>query len=190
MTKGRRGAIPQRRRIFLGCEGESERSYGRRLFALVEAHHHRVHLEAVLLRPGGGDPLTLLGRAIDHILLQKRTRSGYAHHAVLLDSDLRGLRADRDEEATRLAHRYRIRLIWQDPCHEAFLLRHLEGCDHLRPATVQEARIELARRWPTYQKARTSTQLAGLIDAVAVRRAAAVEPDLAILLDAIDFPRR
>jgi hypothetical protein len=48
--------------------------------------------------------------------------------AVLLDTDRRGQAPQRDMRMVELAQRTRLRLIWQEPCHEAFLLRHLEGC--------------------------------------------------------------
>jgi hypothetical protein len=43
-------------------------------------------------------------------------------------------------------------LIWQEPCHEAVLLRHVAGCDQLRPQTSAAAIAELRKCWPDYQK--------------------------------------
>ena len=41
-----------RRRVFLGCQGESERSYATLLHKLVE-RTHGLHIDAVLLNRGG-----------------------------------------------------------------------------------------------------------------------------------------
>jgi hypothetical protein len=68
----RRPTIPQRRRIFLGCEGESERSYSALLnqVALEERNLH-IALDVELLRPGGGDPLALVQLACR--LIERKT---------------------------------------------------------------------------------------------------------------------
>lgn len=51
---------PQRRRVFFGCEGESERSYGTLLNKLLDQIRPDVHLDVVLLQPGSGDHLALV----------------------------------------------------------------------------------------------------------------------------------
>ncbi|MGO6694436.1 hypothetical protein ACCS54_20525 [Rhizobium johnstonii] len=56
----RRITIPQRKRTFLGCEGESEQSYGALLARIVGKQKTDFFLDTVLLRPGGGDPLALV----------------------------------------------------------------------------------------------------------------------------------
>lgn len=176
----------QRRRIFLGCEGDSERSYGALLQHLIDQRAQDVHVDRVLL--GGGDPLTLVTRATQAIE-QKSARFGesYELHALLLDSDRRGQNKKKDQEALKLATEWKLRLIWQDPCHEAFLLRHLKGCDHLRPRTVSEAHEKLLKRWPHYWKGIPYVRLKAVIDYDAVNRAASVEPELFEFLNDIRF---
>lgn len=56
----RRPYRQQRAPIFIGCEGESERGYVAFLGRLVEEAGLAVHLDPVLLQPGGGDPLGLV----------------------------------------------------------------------------------------------------------------------------------
>jgi hypothetical protein len=141
----KRPHIPPRRRIFLGCEGDSERGYGALLSNLLRERCHDVHLDVVLLRPGGGDSLTLVERARDHII-QSEERKGYPPYVVrglLLDGDLRGIKQRRDREALEIATDIALTLIWQEPCHEALLLRHLDGCSHLRPPTSSGAKAKL-----------------------------------------------
>jgi hypothetical protein len=70
----RRRQRPQRRRIFLGCEGESEQGYGALLGRLLEAIRHDRYLHIVLLRPGGGDPLALVKLALRRIAEEEAKR--------------------------------------------------------------------------------------------------------------------
>lgn len=184
---GRR-PIPQRKRIFVACEGESEQSYAAVLARLIEPHHRRIHLDAVLVQPGGGDPLAIVERAAR--LLQDRVRrlGRYHAHAVLLDGDKLGLVPDRDRQIAPLAARHRLLLIWQEPCHEALLLRHVEGCERLRPADTHRAVEALLRRCPNYRKGMPASRLTAFIDETGVRRAADVEPALREFLSLIEFP--
>jgi hypothetical protein len=60
----RRARIPPRRRFFLGCEGESEQSYGALLQIVAdESLQLRIHLDLQLL--GGGDPLAIVEAAVE-----------------------------------------------------------------------------------------------------------------------------
>jgi hypothetical protein len=139
----RRSVIPQRRRIFLGCEGESERSYATFLGQFLR-EHHRLHIALApeVLRPGGGDPLALVQLAVRRIARNERNHGPYELKAVLLDSDKVGADLARDRSMHNLAADQQIRLIFQQPAHEGFLLRHLSGCQQQRPPT---ATIALAR---------------------------------------------
>ena len=74
MRSRQRKIIQPRRRVFLGCEGESERGYGALLGQLLESQRHDVHLDVVLLQPGGGDPLSLVKLAKSRIIAAERKR--------------------------------------------------------------------------------------------------------------------
>ena len=180
----RRPTIPQRRRVFLGCEGESERSYGALLNRLQESNPRPVHIDPVLL--GGGEPLFLLKTAETRMIQRIKQRGDYAVKAVLLDADRLGESEDRDREARSIASRLGLLLIWQTPIHEALLLRHLEGCASLRPKKP-DAMGELKRRWPEYSKGMTAMQLARRIDRPGINRAAAAEEPLRRFLGLIGF---
>ena len=129
----RNATIPVRRRIFLGCEGESEQGYGALLARLAEEAGLHLALQPVLLRPGGGDPLDLVSLAVDLSQRAEIKRGAFAVKAVLLDRDKLGLSPARDQRLYPVAAAHGLQLIWQDPAHEAFLLRHLDGCRQLRP---------------------------------------------------------
>ena len=184
----RQPARPQRRPVFFGCEGESERGYGRLISRLRDELRPDLHLEMALLRPGGGDPLALVELASEKIVHYERNRKiRYAIRAVLLDNDTLGRDPQRDERMFRLAQSASLRLIWQEPSHEALLLRHLDGCQTLRPHNSAAALSELLRHWPDYRKGSSADQLLRRIGAQQIAAAAAVEPALRDFLRDIGF---
>jgi hypothetical protein len=126
MRRRRLPHIPQRRRIFLGCEGKSEVGYGvliARIARELESVH--VHIDVKVLQPGAGDPRALVDRAGQIIANEEQRREPYAVKAVLLDVGTQQIMA----AATARAGVHGIHfVIWQSPNHEAVLLRHLPGC--------------------------------------------------------------
>jgi len=188
MKRPRRPFILQRRRVFFGCEGDSERGYGGLIGRLLEEQRHDIHLDVALLKPGGGDPLALVERAIRHIRESERKReTPYAHRFLLLDSDTLGQNLNRDVQINPLAQGAGLRLIWQEPCHEALLLRHLEGCTALRPQTANQALAQLRQRWPDYVKGMPAVRLEAKIGHTEIGRVITVEPALAEFLAAIGY---
>ncbi len=186
-----RPALPQRRPIFLGCEGESERGYAELIRRLREERRRDLHLDVTLLRPGGGDPLALVELACRKIRDNERKRDiRYSIRAVLLDSDRRGSDSRRDQRMFQLANTEQVLLIWQEPSHEALLLRHLDGCQTLRPQTPADAKAELLRRWPHYSKGSSAAQLLKRIGIEQIMAAASVEQSLREFLIAIEFSDR
>lgn len=174
--------IPQRTRIYLGCEGQSEQSYAARLGQIADEAGLHIYIDNDVLRPGGGDPLALVQLAIRRIAEKERKRGAFAYRAILLDCDRVGQAADRDRQIRSLASENGLRLIWQNSCHEGFLLRHFEGQENARPATSELASQALKRIWPEYYKAMPAMQLAARIDIVAIRRVCAFEMEFADFL--------
>ncbi len=180
--------IALRRRVFLGCEGESEQSYGKRLEALSNEPCKRFHFHTVLLQPGAGDASVLIRVALAKMRREEARYGGaYEHRAILLDSDTRNVVPDRMLHAIAEAGQAGVLLIWQDPCHEALLLRHLEGNQTKRPRTARQANAALLQFWPVYRKPMSAASLSTHIDRAAVRRAAAVEDGLCEFLNKIGF---
>jgi hypothetical protein len=180
-----RGSIAQRRRIFLGCEGSSEHAYGALLSRLArDRPEMHVHIDVVDLNPGAGDPLALVDRALREIARGERSRVSYALKALLLDQDRMGQAPERDAQAMARTREGKLLLIWQRPVHEGFLLRHLDGCQALRPSK-DRCLARLRREWPAYTKPMTAEKLGERIELAEIKRACAVEPDLRGFLQAI-----
>jgi hypothetical protein len=184
----RRAQIAARHRFFLGCEGESEQSYGRLLQQIAdeEIPHLHIHLDIQVFQ--GGDPLAIVTAAYRTAHQLAKNHGRFRARAVLLDTDRRGQNPERDREMERLVQREALVLVWQDPCHEALLLRHLESCQSLRPANSAAARIALSRQWPEYRKATAARQLALRIGLPQIQAAAGVELDLRAFLSLLGFP--
>jgi hypothetical protein len=178
----RRSIIKPKTPIFMGCEGESEQAYGQLLNDLLQAEGHPVHLQVVNLSPGAGDPVARLRRAAQEIARRRQRRSDFARRAVLLDLDQVQNDNQRRQQAEQLANQLDIRIIWQEPCHEALLLRHLNGFAQHRPPSTPAAAVALNGVWPQYAKPMTKILLARRIGLADVRRAANVEPALAAFL--------
>lgn len=181
----RRPFRTQRVPIFVGCEGESERGYVAFLGRLAEQAGLAVHLDPLVLQPGGGDPLAIVELAVKRLLEGRRKQTVYAAKFVMLDRDKLGQAPARDAQVAGVAARAGLSLIWQNPCHEAVLLRHLEACGALRPQTTALAAAALRQRWPAYLKPMDGAALAQRLDHTAVLRAIDVEPELGLLINLI-----
>lgn len=181
--KTRRPFIPQRKLVFLGCEGESEKSYAGFLQDLIHEAGLHVHLNIEVLK--AGDPLSRIELALSKLAKLRRTRGNFAERFVFLDTDQLALSPDRARRVRTLAAANYIRVIWQEPCFEALLLRHFQGRATHRPPTSQVAQNALLHEWPEYQKPMSRAELAVKIDRQAVTRAAGVEHDLMSLLQCI-----
>jgi hypothetical protein len=180
----RGGRIAPRKTVFLGGEGESEQGYGSFLNDLIRAANKPFHIDVVNLNPGAGSPLALLKRAIEKVTRFERQRGSYSYRAVLIDEDTLASVNDR-AAVIALAAQNGIEIIWQSPCHEAFLLRHFAGRLNNQPATSQIAINALRQEWPDYQKGSTGVQLSKNIDVEGVKRVAGQHADFAAFLTAI-----
>ena len=177
--------IPQRKRIFIGCEGESEQSYVALLTRHLGEMHNRVHLDAVVLN--GGDPLAIIKKSLRKIAHRQSRGQKYLAHFVFLDTEHHNHKDDTIQSTVQLAKKSKIHLIWQEPNHEAFLLRHLPNCETLRPPTTALASQAIKREWPEYTKPMPALRLALRINQQAIVRVGSIDRPLKNLLEAIEF---
>jgi hypothetical protein len=157
----------------------SEFGYGALLDRLArEVGTVHLHIHSEILQPGAGDPLALVRRAVERIADLERRRVPFIVKAILLD---RGS-AQKTAAAARHARQNGIHhVIWQEPDHEGFLLRHLPGCHQRRPprgASLTAIREE----WPGYEKGMSAQALVERIDLDLVRVACIEEHDLRLFL--------
>jgi hypothetical protein len=85
----------------------------------------------------------MVRRAVERMIRFDRRGARIQEAALFLDSDVLNQNSDRDKKAIALAGERRLGLIWQTPCHEAFLLRHFAGLSDRRPPTRTVAEAEL-----------------------------------------------
>lgn len=181
MTR-RRTIIPQRAPIFIGGEGQSEIAYAGWLRNLIRDRSLPFHLELCDLGPGAGDPLSRIEMAIERLERLEKNRERYVKRYLFLDTDQLATNVGRADQAHRLADRNQLTVIWQDPTHEAFLLRHLAGCDTRRPPDKRSADRALIKEWSDYRKPCTSREIERRLDLEAACRVARRLPELDELL--------
>ncbi len=178
--------IRQRLRVLVACEGRSERSYGRWLQFICDQRQLNIHLDSWIGGLGGGDFLSLVKAAVNHAKRERRRNRSYEVKGLLLDTTQRGHSSDRDQRAYQLANDDGLQLIWQDPDHEAFLLRHLPECETLRPPVGTTLR-ELQRHWPSYRKGMSALSLMKRLDNGSLDQILVVEYDLHVFLKSCGF---
>ena len=179
------GHRPQRRRYFVACEGDSEVGYAALLQRLADELGLAIYLDKRPCR--GGDPLAIVEAAVSELELRSRLRGAFMGQAIFLDSDRRDDVPDRTARADRLIRQHGFRAIWSQPAFEALLLKHLPGCERLRPATSAIAVQQLQERWQGYRKGMTASDLRARLDHAAVSRAATVFPALRAFLTEIQL---
>lgn len=178
---------PQKRRFFFGCEGKSEQAYGQLLNKLALELNVPAYLDVKLLTPGAGNPLALVRRAVKKIKSEDKVRTPYLKRFILLDQDQAPVGSQMAKDTEALAKNYSITLIWQTPCHEALLLRHIQGHVDKRPPNSQEAHKVLLKAWPEYDKPMTRKKLSQRIGIEEVRQTMSVEPELKDFLHTINL---
>ena len=141
-----------------------------------------VHLVVEMLGLGAGDPLARVERAVSRLKHLGQTRTEPAERFVLLDFDQAERDPQRADRARRTAAENDIVIVWQRPCFEAVLLRHLQGRAAHRPHDASEAMRVLIRNWPENRKPMSRADLARRLDLAAVLRATAVEQELDALV--------
>jgi len=180
-----RTALPQRAPIFIGCEGQSEVGYAGWLRDMVRDRNLPFHLKLEDLGLGAGDPLSRIELAINRVKRIEKNRIAFRGRYIFLDTDQLAEDSAREQRAKRLAADNAFIIIWQDPTHEAFLMRHFVGKETHLPPTKQAADSALSRVWPDYRKPCTATQIGRHIGLGGAIRVAANLPEFDRLLRSI-----
>jgi len=169
---GRRQKVKRRKRLFIGCEGESEQGYAALLQRFSNERGCAFHADSKVILHAG-DPLALVERAIEMATRgEKGSKSPYSARFLMLDTDLIGQIPDRDAQIKGLAARNNLIVLKQNCCFEAFLLRHIDGHDNDEPPTAAIALTRLQAVWPEYKKGLSAQELRKRIAIEDVQRAA------------------
>lgn len=183
----RRPRIPRRKRIFVGCEGESEQGYAAMLQRYADERAAAVHADAKVITRAG-DPLALVRRTVELVAQGERgSKPAYTDRFLLLDTDRIGQNPDRDAQIPRLIARHRLVLVRQNCCFEATLLRHLDGHENDSPPSAAIALTRLQNAWPGYKKGLPAQELQKRISLEDVQLAAQNprNADFQALIDAL-----
>lgn len=168
-----------RKRVFVGCEGDSERSYVRWLQRRSDELDLHLHFDGWPAH--GGDPLAIVISSIAKMRERSARHGPYTAAAVLFDADKLGITPARDKQIPRLTRQANMAVLAQTFDHEAILLRHFQGCKTLRPPAGKSL-PRLRREWPEYSKPADALQLEARIDLAGLFRMISVEPAFARFL--------
>lgn len=176
----RRSAVPPRKAFFIGVEGRSDEAFIAFLQHCCDRQGLHVHLKGSAA--GGGSPRSVVedaGRA-----LVRSSPRQFAARLVLLDAD----RIERDSreghEASRVAKRYGLRLVYSRPNLEGLLVRLHTGRERSR-VTARHAMRELQALWRDYRKPPSADELTQRFSTGDLERAARHDRQLRALLQVV-----
>ena len=177
---GRR-LVPQKKPIFIGTEGESDRAFAQLLQRWCDQEKLWVHLQ---IKPASGGDSAAVVEDIGRWLAKNDSGKNYQARLVLLDRDRieQDLRAGRNAQV--VATRYKLEIVFQDPNLEGLLVR-LHAGQEQRRIRASDSESELRKMWPEYQKPPTAEQLRQRFTLDDVRRAATYDQHLRMLLEVI-----
>ena len=174
---------PRRRRIFVGTEGESERSFAAWLKQLCdEAAPSRVHLDVSLGH--GGDGQRVVEDAVGEYRRRSTRHGKFSDALVLLDADR--LEDDRrhGRDPADAVRGTDLRLVLLRPNLEGVLARLHRGYEARRFSARDAARI-LHAEWPEYRKPASAYELRRRFGLGDMRRASAFDAELREILEVL-----
>ena len=180
-------SVPERKRFFVGAEGESERSFATWLRRLCDEASLYVHLDVFVC--GGGDGFEVANYAAKQYRRRTREHGQFASGLILLDSD----RVEQDRPHGRnpevaLKNERGICVIYLRPNLEGLLLRlHKNHEQEFVPARV--AQQSLRRLWRDYEKPAPADALSERFSLGDLQRASRHDTDLHKILATLGLSR-
>ncbi len=175
-----RPRVPKRKRVFIGAEGESERSLARWLNLLCDEQGLSFHLDIVVC--GGGDSLAVAEHAVREYRRRRRLYGPFSNAWILLDHD----RIEQDRRSGRdpgpEADTENLKLVYLKPNIEGTLLKFHPGQEKRSPA-ADSAERELRKFWPQYDKPASAEELRKRFRIEDIRRAARHDGGLRWMLE-------
>ena len=150
--------MPRRvkRPIFVACEGKSETGYVRWLNRLADHQGVPVALTAHDMK--GGAPAIIADKAIRFLRGSIGGPRTYRGKYLFLDSDPAVNTQHELDRAVQIAEKHLFGVIWQQVCHECFLLKHFAETENRNPPIANSCEIALLGVWPTFRKGLDATE--------------------------------
>ena len=175
----RRRLVPRRRRIFIGAEGESERSFAKWLGRLCDEADLHVHLDVRVC--GGGDSFAVARYALKQYRERYKTYGRFSAGLILLDADrIEEDRSHGRDPLTAIGGE-RLSLVYLKPKIEGLLFRLYPGYEN-RPVSAHDAERSLQQLWPEYVKPASANALGRRFKLDDLRRVSWHDADLRRLL--------
>lgn len=178
MTKRR--PVPRRRRVFIGAEGESERSLAKWLGRLCKKAGLHVHLDVIVC--GGGDSFAVATHAVDQYRKRSKAYGEFSAGLALLDADRLEEDRSRGRDPATAVGVGSPRLVYLTPNLEGLLVRLHPGREN-RFVLAHDAERSLRRLWPEYVKPASADALGRRFGLDDLRRASQHDADLRLLLE-------
>ena len=176
----RHRTTPRRRRVFVGTEGESERSFAAWLQQLCDTNRRPpLHLDISL--GSGGDGVRVVEDAATRYRRRSSQRGLFSAGLVLLDADRLDEDRQRGRDPEMAARGTGLRLVLLRPNLEGVLARLFPGNER-RQLSIQDTEGVLRVQWPEYRKPATALELGRRFRLDDLRRAAAYDDALGTLL--------
>lgn len=179
MRRKRKPTIPQRERIFIGCEGLSELGYIQWLRMISDANKGYIHPISENLK--GGSLVDMVEKA-QVIFLRKNKEVPIKHKFLILDLDRGHNEPEELMKAKEKIEEYGFTVIWQSPNHEGFLLTHCEDFNAGVPMNKGDVDRLLLRHKPNYSKGMPKDKYNKAFNSVSLISAAEKNEELAKLL--------
>ena len=181
-----RPIIKQRTPYFLGCEGESERSFFKWILDLASNEGLKIHFNSEVL--GGRSYPYMLTILKEKLGRQKTVK--FSGKYLIIDADRADLGNDWTIEELRLeAAKNNIILIVQKPKLEALILKVFKGNEN-KSFKASDCLSLLKQKWPNYRKGIPASEYARKFTLEDLIRASNFEPDLDLFLKKIGLKNK
>ncbi len=178
-------SIPTRRAIFISVEGASDRAFVQFLGRWCKQKERHLSLNVKLAN--GGNSVDVVKDAICYLSRSSAAKE-FRQRLVLLDRDRIPQDMQSKRDASALALKNKIEVIWQTPNLEGLLVRLHPGHED-RQLQASVAKTELKKLWQEYEKSLTVQQLERRFDLDALWRVAKHDAHLKRLLAILELDK-
>lgn len=176
--------MKRRTRIFVGCEGASERSYTKWLQNRADELGLLLHFDSFIA--GGGDPFAIVESCMIECSRRQRIYGKYRARTVIFDSDKLGAVDLRDQKIGPLLNKNLSSKIVQIFDHEDLLTAHFLEAPKENPVKGK-GKERLVKLWKGYKKPADSRHLEKMLDVSSLQLGMTAISDLKDFLIPLGF---